>query len=145
MFPHIIRYIKSFLSCKVLICALFIFNYGELNAIERKEFEKLKQKGVQEFIESGESLYQRRIGPPINKKYYRGSNLIYDCEKRHFACVIEDNFNECEDLRESEYAKKKTSYTCVPLKKFTSQKECFENQMRAVETVVNRGFCLPKY
>lgn len=114
-------------------------------SITKEEFEKFKNQDIQGFLNSGESLYQRRIGPPINKKYFRGSNLIYDCEKRHFACVIEDNYNECEQLKEEQRRNKVAQFTCVPLLKFTTQKECFEKQMRAVETVVNRGFCLPKY
>jgi hypothetical protein len=113
--------------------------------ITKEEFEKFKRQDIQGFLETGESIYQRRIGPPINKKYFRGSNLIYDCEKRHFACVIEDNFKESETLQVEDRRNRVPQFTCVPLLKFTTQKECFEKQMRAVETVVNRGFCLPKY
>lgn len=113
-----------------------------VQAISKEEFKDYKNQDIHEYLDTGERMYQRRVGPPINKKYFRGSNLIYDCEKRHFACVIEDNFIDCEKLRDLEIENKKNRYTCVPLKKYTTQKECFEKQMRAVETVVNRGFCL---
>lgn len=111
-------------------------------SISKEEFEEYKNQDIHEYLDTGERMYQRRVGPPINKKYFRGSNLIYDCEKRHFACVIEDNFIECEKLKNLEEDNKQAQYTCVPLKKYTTQKECFKNQMRAVETVVDRSFCL---
>lgn len=139
---QIVKMLKSFIFLFIFFHFIKIDNsFG----ISREEFEKFKKQDIQEFLHAGDRIYQRRVGPPINDKYFRGSNLIYDCQKRHFACVIEDNYIECQNTKEQEFQKKATRFSCVPLLKFTTQKECFEKQMRAVETVVNREFCLGKY
>ena len=124
----------------ILLLDLSVFAKG----MKRSEFEKYKNQDLTEFMDSGEKAYERRIGPPISRDFYRGANLVYHCTKRHFACVSDLNFEECAQKQEQERAEKKNMYSCVPLKSYQTQQKCFENQMKAVHQVVNRGFCLLK-
>ena len=83
----------------------------------RKTQEKDVQYGLGTFDKKREDI---RISP-----YYRsGSFLIYDCKDGHFACVIQENFEDCKKLREKAILLGSLNLVCAPLKKFKDRTEC---------------------
>ena len=74
--------VKMFKLLKKLVFSVLILLHTTFCwSMTQEEFDKFKNQDIQGFLEVGERIYQRRVGPPINEKYFRGSNLIYDCEK----------------------------------------------------------------
>ena len=65
----------------------------------------------------------------ISNIYLSGNHLIYDCIKKHFACVDAQSFNNCYELRIRAISyKEHKKLPCAPLKKFKIQKECHDQQ-----------------
>jgi hypothetical protein len=78
----------------------------------------------------------------ISSEYRNGEHLIYDCKKRHFACVNDESFEYCQKKRKESFKLRYTHHTCVPLKKFKDQPSCFEKQIEIIGQIPNKNFCI---
>ena len=88
--------------------------------------------------ESRESNYQ------IDWKYKSGEYLIYDCERRHYACVNIDGDNNCREERKFAIETKAATYPCASLAKYKNKKLCVEKNYQVVDTTSLHRFCYPK-
>lgn len=78
----------------------------------------------------------------ISRQYRRGANLIYDCESQHFACVSLEGFERCTQKRAEDLQKKKIDLRCTPFKAFSTVEECSSEQLRVIEGLFKKDFCL---
>jgi hypothetical protein len=92
--------------------------------------------------EEKDATLRKRLEPRLSDKYYRGRYLIYDCEKRFFACVNLPSFYNCRELRQKEKDLKEVLLSCAPLKQFKSQKDCFDVNYSLIHRVTNKSFCI---
>ena len=99
---------------------------------------------AQEVQFSKEEIYrsETEFEAAISSKYFRGKNLIYDCVKKHFACVIDANYEECDENRKEALENRKILLPCAPLKKLPTQIECFKLQYSLVHERTYKGFCI---
>jgi hypothetical protein len=86
----------------------------------------------------------RKTDYQIDWQYKAGQYLIYDCERRHYACVDLDGNSNCEEERSFAIEKKATIYPCAPLSKFANKKSCVEKNYKIVDINALRRFCYPK-
>ena len=80
----------------------------------------------------------------INWKYKAGEYLIYDCERRHYACVNHEGNSNCLEERNFAIKKKLNNYPCAPLAKFDDKKSCVEKNYKIVDIDAPKRFCYPK-
>ena len=87
-----------FFSLSLFLLGRFFSIFNEVVAVEieldpeQKEQEKVLKYGVGTFDKMGDDIR-------ISRFYRRGPYLIYDCKGKHFACVIKENFENCEERR----------------------------------------------
>ncbi|MBT7608119.1 MAG: hypothetical protein HN576_00080 [Bacteriovoracaceae bacterium] len=88
--------------------------------------------------------FKKKSGPEflISGTYRNGEYLIYDCKKRHFACVNNDSYANCEKRRKESFELKYSFLPCVPLKKFKEQRLCFKKQVELIGQVPDKKFCI---
>jgi len=103
--------------------------------------EEVKENKPQEKELDAETIYQERIY--ISKEYEKGSNLIFDCKGRFWACVNERSKIKCEEARK-EGLKYRLSQQlpCAPLKSFKDHNECLKSQYEMMHQRRDRSFCL---
>jgi hypothetical protein len=85
-----------------------------------------------------------RAGYKIDRKYYGGEYLIYNCEVSNFACVDLPSFQKCTDERKLALENKRAVLPCAPLKKFKDKISCVQKNYELVHLNAVKGFCLPK-
>lgn len=78
----------------------------------------------------------------ISEKYYDGQFLIFDCSKRHWACVDIDGYKLCEKERDEARKNIKRNLACAPFKEFKTKKECEIFQQSKVNNPEGKKFCL---
>lgn len=78
----------------------------------------------------------------ISPIYRNGEHLIYDCKKRHFACVNKESFEYCQRKRKEAFVLRYKYLPCVPLKKFKTQTKCYQKQIDIIGQIPNKKFCL---
>ena len=49
---------------------------------------------------------------PLDDRYKGGSNLIFDCQRQHYACVDKDGLQLCKEAREKSMQLKVVSTCC---------------------------------
>lgn len=78
----------------------------------------------------------------IAENYEAGPYLIYDCEERHWTCVLESYYKECEEKRAQDIHDKKVKLRCAPVGVLPTKKSCFQRQLFL--TGQNQGirFCI---
>lgn len=81
---------------------------------------------------------------PLDDRYKAGKFLIYDCQKKHYACVNQDGNNSCIERREEGKVKNTQEYDCAPLKSFQDKKSCLLKNYEVVEMNAWKRFCFPK-
>ena len=62
----------------------------------------------------------------ISKDFLKGPYLIYNCEHKHYMCVNQLGFKTCQVRMEQSIRDEYDLKRCLPIKKFSSQKDCFE-------------------
>lgn len=77
----------------------------------------------------------------ISRLYRRGTNLIYDCQNGHFACVSAEGFERCGEKRAEDFEKKKMELRCTPFKTYSSLEECASEQVRFAQSLIKKDFC----
>lgn len=93
-----------------------------------------------------DELQQQKEEPRISNKWYRGNYLIYDCAKGSFICVNSVSFEYCENQRKEDIDNRYPTLRCAPLKRFESQKKCFDVQYKSIHNQLPKAFCShPKF
>lgn len=77
----------------------------------------------------------------ISEKYDTGPFLIYDCEDRHWVCVMESYFNECKEKRLKAISEFKEDLPCAPVGEFPVKKSCFQRELFMVTHNYGTDFC----
>jgi len=75
-------------------------------------------------------------------RYYAGEYLIYDCKKRHFACVNKNGFEYCQLARKKTKREKHSIYACAHLKSFQTLTNCLEKQYELMHSLPSKLFCI---
>ncbi|GEM_PF-3121892 len=78
----------------------------------------------------------------ISDDYEAGPFLIYNCEKKHWVCVIEDNYTSCQNQRLADDKKEGVEHSCAPIGKFPTKKSCFQRVLYMTGQNYGDRFCL---
>jgi hypothetical protein len=78
----------------------------------------------------------------ISEKYEAGPYLIYDCKDKHFTCVLESYYKECELMRAQDNHHKKVELSCAPIAQMQNKKSCFQQQLFFVSQNQGTKFCV---
>lgn len=78
----------------------------------------------------------------IAHNYEAGAYLIYDCQEKHWVCVLESYYLECQKQRQLDNMSKSDFHLCAPIEAFPTKKSCFQRQLFL--TTQNHGtrFCI---
>lgn len=78
----------------------------------------------------------------ISEDYNSGSYLIYNCLDQYWVCVTEEEFNRCHKEREKEIVNSRPRSSCAPVKKFLTNRSCFERQLYLVSQNYGDRICV---
>ena len=78
----------------------------------------------------------------ISEKYLAGAFLIYDCEEKHWVCVLQEDYKACESKRKVSADKKERNLPCAPIGEFPSKRSCFQRQLYLSGHAHGYRFCL---
>jgi hypothetical protein len=78
----------------------------------------------------------------ISEQYLAGAYLIYDCKHGHWTCVLENQYQECVELRKEDIQQGKPNLRCAPLGQFPTKKSCFQHQLFFVSQAHGDRFCI---
>lgn len=78
----------------------------------------------------------------ISEKYEAGPYLIYDCQAKHYVCVLENYYKDCETLRAQNIHERKLDLGCAPLGMLPNKKSCFQKQLFLVSQNHGTRFCI---
>jgi hypothetical protein len=90
------------------------------------------------------SVFAQQVDYPMDEHYKAGDNLIYDCARKHYACVSNDGLEKCQNAREESIEKKQKEFACAPLKKFDEKTKCVVKNYQVVDQNAWKRFCYPK-
>ncbi len=94
------------------------------------------------FLLLGSEVKKQHISKQISVNYRSGTNLIYDCKHKSYACVNIESYEYCSQQRDLEIKEKKSLFlSCAPLKKFESFNECIKDQYYLQHRRRNLSFC----
>lgn len=123
---------------KLLLILTFVFT---LQGQEKPASAPEEDKKPKKIVPSGE-FSEKQQEWIMSWKYRRGANLIYDCRKRHFACVNNDNFERCKEERAESFRLNRSVLSCAPLKTFEYIGSCEDEQKKLVDKIPNKKFCV---
>lgn len=78
----------------------------------------------------------------IADNYEAGAFLIYDCEEKHWTCVMESFYKQCEEKRKVDLAEEKIYHRCAPVGEFPTKKSCFQRQLFMTTHNHGKRFCI---
>jgi len=79
----------------------------------------------------------------ITDELEEGKFLIYDCEKKHWACVAEEHFNDCKKNREEDLQKADNPYhSCAVFISFSKTKSCNQRILFLTSNNYGNRFCI---
>lgn len=78
----------------------------------------------------------------ISENYEAGPFLIYDCEEKHWTCVLESYYKTCEEKRAKDLHDKKVNVRCAPIGALPNKKSCFQRQLFMVSQNHGDKFCV---
>ncbi len=81
------------------------------------------------------------INDVVSDKYLTGPYLIYDCVEKHWTCVVQDNFKECQDARVEDLKIIQKDLRCAPFEKLPTKKACLQRQLYLVGQNMGTRFC----
>lgn len=61
----------------------------------------------------------------ISSKYVAGPRLIYDCADKHWACVEETSYQNCQESHDKDTTIGRTELSCFPSLVFATKRECY--------------------
>jgi hypothetical protein len=80
----------------------------------------------------------------ISENYEAGPFLIYDCKEKHWTCVLESYYRNCEKSRSKDNHEKKLKMDCAAVAEFPNKKSCFQQQLFLVSRNMGTKFCVGK-
>ncbi|MEH0862645.1 MULTISPECIES: hypothetical protein [unclassified Halobacteriovorax] len=120
-----------FLIFSIIMTMLFTIS-SDVKAQETltplEDFTRQKLKEQREADEFRRFQTESSIGNGLNK----GPHLIYLCSRRHFACVNNDTIRNCAQ---------RPQMSCLIIKKFQNQKQCFSEQYEVMLKSRIDNFC----
>lgn len=78
----------------------------------------------------------------ISEKYLAGAFLIYDCEEKHWVCVLKEDSDICKERREKAISTGEKNLPCAPIGEFPTKKSCFQRQLYLIGQAHGFRFCL---
>jgi hypothetical protein len=78
----------------------------------------------------------------ISENYEAGPFLIYDCEDKHWVCVLEEYYKECQEKRESDLLHQKVKVRCASVAEFPTKKACFQKGLFLTSQNQGTRFCI---
>ena len=96
------------------------------------------------YADSGEKVlndYDPKVDI-ISEEYEAGPFLIYDCAQKHWTCVLESYYKDCEKKRAEDIHEKKVVMTCAPVAILPNKKSCFQKQLFLVSQNAGTRFCV---
>lgn len=78
----------------------------------------------------------------IADNYEAGPYLIYDCEEKHWVCVMEAFYKECEEKRKNDLTAEGLYHSCAPVGVFPTKKSCFQRQLFLTTHNHGKRFCI---
>jgi hypothetical protein len=79
----------------------------------------------------------------ISDIYQAGPYLIYDCQEKHWVCVLESYHKDCQMKREKDLLDKEGLYhSCAPLGVLPTKKSCFQRQLFLTTHNYGTRFCI---
>jgi len=78
----------------------------------------------------------------ISDKYFAGAFLIYDCEEKHWVCVLKEDYKECDEKREKSKKLREKHLPCAPIGEFPTKRSCFQRQLYLTGQAHGSRFCL---
>lgn len=78
----------------------------------------------------------------ISEKYLAGAFLIYDCEEKHWVCVLQEDYKVCESNREKAVKNKERQLPCAPIGEFPTKRSCFQRELYLAGQAHGHRFCL---
>jgi hypothetical protein len=78
----------------------------------------------------------------IAENYEAGPFLIYDCVEKHWTCVLESYYKDCQVRREKDIHEKKLDLSCAPIAGLNNKKSCFQKQLFMVSQNMGERFCI---
>ena len=78
----------------------------------------------------------------IAENYEAGPFLIYDCDEKHWTCVLEPYFKECQEKRNQAMHDKKINLGCAPVAQLPNKKSCFQKQLFMTSQNHGHRFCV---
>jgi hypothetical protein len=78
----------------------------------------------------------------ISDKYFAGAFLIYDCDEKHWVCVLKEDFTKCSENREKSIGKREKHLPCAPIGEFPTKRSCFQRQLYLTGQAHGSRFCL---
>ena len=95
-----------------------------------------------EILEKNLNGYDR-LKDEIAPNYTAGMFLIYDCTEKHWTCVNEKYFIECQEKRKAELEIEKIHLSCAPIGPINNNKKsCFQRQLYMVGQNYGARACL---
>jgi hypothetical protein len=95
-------------------------------------FSQVREKFVEEYD---------AVNDKISEDYEAGAYLIYDCENKHYTCVLEEYFKSCESKVQEDLTTASLHHRCAPIGKLTTKKACFQKQLFMVSNNAATPFC----
>jgi len=116
----------------------------ELHSQEKSDDYIVREDGT---IQSIEEARQQARGEAdklhqYDYRFYAGEYLIYDCKKRHFACVNKNGFEYCRLARKKTKLERHSVYACAHLKSFQTLTNCLEKQYEMIHSLPSKLFCI---
>lgn len=96
------------------------------------------------FISSSCFSADQRPDYKIDWKYTAGEYLIYDCERRYYACVSKVSNELCIEERKIALNEHASVYPCAALTKLEDKKACVLKSYQIVDLNAIKRFCYPK-
>jgi hypothetical protein len=78
----------------------------------------------------------------FSQKYEGGPYLMYDCVDKHWVCVLESYYTDCEKLRAVDIENKKFTLGCAAIGQFPTKKACFQRQLYMIGQNYETRFCI---
>jgi hypothetical protein len=78
----------------------------------------------------------------ISENYEAGKYLIYDCEAKHWACIGESDYKDCQERRRDDKNVGSYYHSCAPLGIFPTKKSCFQRQSFLITHNHGYRFCI---
>lgn len=78
----------------------------------------------------------------IADNYEAGPFLIYDCDQKHWVCVLESYYKDCQEKRHRDAEHGTFYHSCAPIGKFPTKKSCFQRILFLTTHHHGTRFCI---